>query len=442
MCYNYYVKHKVVCEANIFLCSSYFLLPLDIIGGLMIKKGLKKALLIGLCVAMLSGNASIIYAYTNANSNAVSNNEAIFSTIAPVNDLEEKMQLVEPVELSYQATKTGCNIQFNKINSYSVYQQSINQTFTKSDMKNLNKVHFFGELVDGYMFLAGKTLGNQIEITNLTPATNYTIYVYKNQEPIPSSLITELTFNTLPEDIKVKESGITSDSIKIKWNKAENAKKYEIYRNDKLINTVRKNEYTDKKLKPSTVYKYRVKAVYDNVEINASSQESKTIKVTTAAPVTVSSEVGTFKIRKGVESGSMGLPAVSGQCKTWANYQAVTMRSSPQYKLLNSKNCYTDPETGIRMVDDCYCVALGSYYGSTIGQKYLIKLSSGNEFKAILCDQKANRHTDANHQYAVNNKDIIEFYIDRRYKPSKVDGSYGSLPQFSGSVVSIKKIAQ
>ena len=44
------------------------------------------------------------------------------------------------------------------------------------------------------------------------------------------------------------------------------------------------------------------------------------------------------------------------------------------------------------MVDDCYCAALGSYYGSNIGQKYLIRLSSGKQFKIILCDQKSDKH--------------------------------------------------
>ena len=118
----------------------------------------------------------------------------------------------------------------------------------------------------------------------------------------------------------------------------------------------------------------------------------------------------------------------------------MTCKSTPQYKLLNSDECYTDPETGIRKVGDYYCIALGSYYGSKIGQKYIITLSSGKKFKAILCDQKSDRHTDENHQYAVKNQDIIEFYIDRAYKPAAVDGSYDVLPQFKGAVVSIEKI--
>ena len=136
----------------------------------------------------------------------------------------------------------------------------------------------------------------------------------------------------------------------------------------------------------------------------------------------------------------MALPKVSGSCKTYAHYTSVTAKETAQYKLLNSDECYTDKETGIRMVDDCYCAALGSYYGSTMGQKYLIRLSSGEQFKIILCDQKSDKHTDDKNQYAVKNKDIIEFYIDENYKHPNVIGDYGILPQFEGSIVSIEKI--
>ena len=136
----------------------------------------------------------------------------------------------------------------------------------------------------------------------------------------------------------------------------------------------------------------------------------------------------------------VALPKVSGSCKTYAHYTAVTAKETAQYKLLNSDECYTDKETGIRMVDDCYCAALGSYYGSNIGQKYLIRLSSGKQFKIILCDQKSDKHTDENNQYAVQNCDVIEFYIDKNYKHPDVIGDYGVLPQFEGSIVSIEKI--
>ena len=135
----------------------------------------------------------------------------------------------------------------------------------------------------------------------------------------------------------------------------------------------------------------------------------------------------------------MKLPKVSGATKTYAYYTAVTAKGSPQYALLNSEECYTDEKTGIRMVDDYYCVALGSFYGSTIGTKYRITFSTGDSIKVILCDQKSDRHTDSNHQYAVKNCDIMEFYVEKGKIPSNVRGNYGNLEQFSGDIVKIER---
>lgn len=405
-------------------------------------KKIKRILIVGICTAtILSGTNSVVYANSFDTSEAPASSSA--STIAPVKMLQKELvEDTEPLQLISTSTSTGCTIKFNKIGSYSIYQNGIVQKINKSDLKEVNKKHSSGELVDEYVFMNGTTLGDQVEINDLKPATTYNFLAYKNQEPIPTSLIKEFSFNTKPEEITVEKDTKSTSVVKIKWNYANNAVKYEIYRDGELLDTVEDNSYTDKGLKSSTTYKYQVKARYENDEIDSESKISDELEIKTDALAisSSSSNTGTFTFRNGVASGSMGLPSVSGECKTWANYQAVTMKSSPQYKLLNADNCYTDPATGIRMVDDCYCVALGSYYGSTIGQKYLIKLSSGNEFKAILCDQKSDRHTDANHQYAVNNKDIIEFYIDRRYKPAAVGGSYGSLPQFAGAVISIEKI--
>ncbi len=139
-----------------------------------------------------------------------------------------------------------------------------------------------------------------------------------------------------------------------------------------------------------------------------------------------------------------GMPTgeTDGECKTFAYYTAVTARSTPQYQLLNSEQCYTDEETGIRMVDGYYCVALGSYYGTKIGNKYRVTIQDGDvtkEINVILCDQKADRHTNATHQYAMNNKDILEFYIERAKRPAGIAGDYGVLPQFRGKIVAIEQ---
>lgn len=235
-----------------------------------------------------------------------------------------------------------------------------------------------------------------------------------NQETIVAQSTVKVNIET-PE-IEMKE--ISGKSVVLQFSN-ENTKGYELYRNDKLVTNFNQNTYEDTDLQPETSYIYKVRSYkkIDNKKVY--SDFSKEVEVKTLS--------------------QYGLPDVSGECKTYAYYTAVTATGSPQYKLLNGPNCYTDTKTGIRMVDDCYCIALGSYYGSTIGTKYKIRLSSGQSFNVILCDQKSNRHTDDNHQYAVKNKDIIEFYVQGGYIPSSVNGSYNSI--FSGSVVSIEQLS-
>ena len=134
----------------------------------------------------------------------------------------------------------------------------------------------------------------------------------------------------------------------------------------------------------------------------------------------------------------MELPKdTEGTTKTYMNYKSVTAKGSRQYALLNSKKAYT--QNGFRMYDDCYCVALGSYYSKLIGTKFEIELSTGVKLKCILGDQKSDRHTDENHQYAVKNKDIVEFIIDDLELPG---GDVSDVPGFEGSVVKITKICE
>lgn len=192
------------------------------------------------------------------------------------------------------------------------------------------------------------------------------------------------------------------------------------------IDATADTSYTVKGLSPDTEYDFCVKSAVNDEVLGKITLRTKKKPV----PKTV----------------KMGLPSVSGSTKTYAYYTAVTVKSSPQYAVLNSGTykgkkykTYTDEKTGIRMVDGCYCVALGSYYGTTMGTKYKITLSSGKSFNVILCDSKANRHTDGNNQYAVRNKDVVEFYVDKHKIPSGIRGDYGTLDQFRGSIVSIEK---
>lgn len=123
--------------------------------------------------------------------------------------------------------------------------------------------------------------------------------------------------------------------------------------------------------------------------------------------------------------------------KSYTYYTSLSQHSL-QGKL--QQFAYTD-ENGLRKVGEYYCAALGSYYAGSIGDKYIVTLSTGNKFKMILCDVKADIHTDTNHQFTKNNGCVIEFYVDKTKLNNRVkySGNVSSISGFEGDVVSIIK---
>ena len=106
-------------------------------------------------------------------------------------------------------------------------------------------------------------------------------------------------------------------------------------------------------------------------------------------------------------------------CRSWnityMDYKAVTARSSAQYQLLNSDLAHTDKITGIRMIDDRYCIALGSYYTSKVGQKVNLVFENGTVIKCILGDCKSDKHTDPSHRFHSVDGSVAEFIVDSEY---------------------------
>lgn len=266
---------------------------------------------------------------------------------------------------------------------------------------------------------------NRIKISDLSAATSYRFCVINSAS---NELLGATIVKTALKRPKLRVEEKTSNKVVLSLGKVKENETVQIYRKTagkdykKIAEVTGKARYADKSLKSNTAYYYKAKKLSMKEDSVTKSRFSSTIRAKTAQV--------------------MGLPSVSGATKTYAYYTAVTARSSPQYKLLRSDKCTTDKKTGIRMYDGCYCVALGSYYGTKIGTKYRITFSNGNSINVILCDQKANRHTDSNHQYAVNNKDIVEFYVQRNMIPKGIRGDYGRLSQFSGKVVKIEKFTE
>lgn len=103
--------------------------------------------------------------------------------------------------------------------------------------------------------------------------------------------------------------------------------------------------------------------------------------------------------------------------KSYMDYTKITSKSSPQYKLQHSV-AYTG-DTGIRMVDDRYCVALGSFYTHTIGQYVDLVLENGTIIPCIIGDQKDDRDTNSSNTIA-HDGSATEFIVETRALPRMV----------------------
>ena len=128
----------------------------------------------------------------------------------------------------------------------------------------------------------------------------------------------------------------------------------------------------------------------------------------------------------------------SGSFKTYMGYKTITNKNSKQYEM--QQKAYTD-ENGFRIYDDCYMVAMGTYYAKECGVKFAVTLEDGTEFYVITGDIKQKIHTNETNQYVPHNGNIIEFIVDTKKIPSTCrkmgDMSYAGL---RGGIIKIERV--
>lgn len=101
--------------------------------------------------------------------------------------------------------------------------------------------------------------------------------------------------------------------------------------------------------------------------------------------------------------------------KSYMSYKTITNKDSKQYQL--QKKAYTG-NYGIRMVDDRYCMALGSYFKKEIGTRFDLVLENGTIIKCILGDIKSSVDTKEDNITSFNGC-VSEFIIDLDHLPNK-----------------------
>ena len=108
--------------------------------------------------------------------------------------------------------------------------------------------------------------------------------------------------------------------------------------------------------------------------------------------------------------------------KSYMDYRAITSTSSYQFQL--QKLYASTNDCGIRVVNDRYCIAVGTHFGAEIGQYLDLILENGTVIPCVLSDIKADIHTDENNIVTLHNGCVSEFIVDTSslYNMSKLMG--------------------
>lgn len=185
---------------------------------------------------------------------------------------------------------------------------------------------------------------------------------------------------------------------------------------------------------------------------------AQTLELTQSSPVVASPKVAMVeydlpsKYYAGVDFSSF---------QAYMCYSTITNRNSPAYKVVRSKNAYTD-EYGFRRyattsdqftIDgkDDYVIALGTYYKEkgTCGERYLIETTTG-AYTAIAGDEKADAHTDSlnmisshgDGQYAGMIEWILDINSGKVPRSIRQSGTVteGPIEELKGEIISISRI--
>lgn len=108
------------------------------------------------------------------------------------------------------------------------------------------------------------------------------------------------------------------------------------------------------------------------------------------------------------------------------------------------KKYHLDSKTGVWMVGNRYCIAMGSYYSKKIGTKIdLVLCHKGKKriLKCIIADVKSDRHTTNNYRICRNSGGLVEFVVRTSSIPRQAklmgDVSYAH-KKFKGKTIKIK----
>ena len=146
--------------------------------------------------------------------------------------------------------------------------------------------------------------------------------------------------------------------------------------------------------------------------------------------------------------------------KKRSKYRTYQSPSSNTFKSYEDADCITDStklaqgrlkkkyhldySSGVWMVGDRYCIAVGSYYTKKIGVKINLVLSHNGRkhtLKCITADSKSDKDTINNHRVHKDGS-VVEFVVKTSSLPRKARYTYGDVSyagkQFRGKIIEIR----
>lgn len=126
--------------------------------------------------------------------------------------------------------------------------------------------------------------------------------------------------------------------------------------------------------------------------------------------------------------------------KSFMDFRTITSVTSAQYKL--QRMC-TTTESGLRIYNGRYTVAVGTYFNAPVGTYIDVHLSTGQVLQCVVGDIKKDIDTDANNIQAESGN-VVEFIVDESKLPSNVKtrGTVSVLDGFDGYVTHIVKYTE
>jgi len=121
------------------------------------------------------------------------------------------------------------------------------------------------------------------------------------------------------------------------------------------------------------------------------------------------------------------------------SYKSITNKKSQQWEL--QQQAYTD-KNGLRKIYDYYLVATGSYWAEyKCGNKYIVTLETGIEFKIIIGDMNVDSACDPERKYFTINGSVLEFIVDMEKLPAavKLAGDISRIEGFNGKIIKMEK---